>query len=94
MRDEHFQWDDQKSATNKHKHGIDFDEARNLWKQGVIEFPSPAGGQMRYVAFGELNGKLALVVLTYYGGIRRLISARYATADEMAKYEDAAKKIP
>jgi uncharacterized DUF497 family protein len=26
-----FEWDDQKSISNKEKHGIDFDTAKNLW---------------------------------------------------------------
>jgi len=41
--DKDFEWDDQKSETNKARHGIDFEEARNLWRQGVDEYPSPAG---------------------------------------------------
>lgn len=71
MRDEHFEWDDYKSASNKAKHGFEFSEAREMWRTGVEEFPSPRGAAMRYVAFGELNNKLALVVLSYLGSRRR-----------------------
>jgi uncharacterized DUF497 family protein len=85
--DEHFEWDDQKSDTNKAKHGIDFSEARSLWRTGVDEFPSPVGKEMRYVAFGRLNNRLCLVVLTYKGHRRRIISAREATEDERRRYE-------
>ncbi|MFN2509477.1 MAG: BrnT family toxin, partial [Chthoniobacterales bacterium] len=53
--------------------------------------PSARPPQMRYVAFGELNGRVALVVLTYNGIRRRLISARYSTKDEKARYEAAGK---
>lgn len=87
MLDEDFEWDDQKSDTNKAKHGIDFWEARNLWKAGVDEFPSAVGKEMRYVAFGRLNNRLWLVVLTYKGYRRRIISAREATEDERKRYE-------
>jgi hypothetical protein len=89
--DEHFEWDDQKSETNKHKHGIDFSEARDLWRSGVDEFPSRRGSEMRYVAFGTVRKKLALVVITYRRCRRRIISARYATADERSAYESAQK---
>jgi uncharacterized DUF497 family protein len=90
--DEHFEWDDQKSITNKAKHGIDFSEARNLWKSGVHEFPSPRGVQMRYVAFGTWRSKLWIVALTYAGMRRRLISARETTPEERSEYE-AKKKL-
>ena len=93
MRDEHFEWDDEKSKINKAKHGIDFEEARKLWSGGVDEFPSPRGIQMRYVAFGKLRNKLYIVALTYRGHRRRLISAREATNDEREKYEAEKKAI-
>ena len=92
MLDENFEWDDQKSETNKHKHGIDFSEARSLWKAGVDEFPSPQRGQMSYVAFGKLRNKLTLMVVTYRGARRRIISARHATADERLAYENAKRR--
>ena len=77
MRDEHFEWDDEKSKINKAKHGIDFEEARKLWSSGVDEFPSPRG----------IQNKLYIVALTYRGHRRRLISAREATNDKREKYE-------
>ena len=89
--DNDFEWDDQKSIRNKEKHGIDFSEARNLWKSGVDEFPSPRGVQMRYVAFGTSQSKLWIVALTYVGMRRRLISARETTPEERSKYEGQKK---
>jgi uncharacterized DUF497 family protein len=89
--DKDFEWDDQKSETNEARHGIDFEEARNLWRHGVDEYPSPRGKEMRYVAFGKLNGRLYLVALTYKGHRRRLISVREATAEERERYEDEKK---
>jgi uncharacterized DUF497 family protein len=90
--DNDFEWNDEKSASNKEKHGIDFHEAREMWKAGVDEFPSPRGTEMRYVAFGELNGKLYVVALTYKGHRRRLISARESTEDERKRYEAQKKR--
>ena len=87
MPDDYFEWDDEKSRINKAKHGIDFEEARDLWKSGVDEFPSPRGIEMRYIAFGKLRNRLCLVAFTYRGHRRRLISAREATDDERQKYE-------
>jgi uncharacterized DUF497 family protein len=87
VRDDDFEWDDQKSETNKAKHGIDFHEARNLWRSGVDEFPSPQGKEMRYVAFGRLRNRLYLVALSYRGHRRRIISAREATEEERNKHE-------
>jgi uncharacterized DUF497 family protein len=87
VRDENFEWDDEKSKINKAKHGIDFEEARLLWRSGVDEFRSPRGTEMRYIAFGKLGDKLYVVALTYRGHRRRLISAREATDDEQENYE-------
>jgi uncharacterized DUF497 family protein len=40
-----FEWDAQKSISNKEKHGIDFDAAKNLWlddKRVEIHIPFPS----------------------------------------------------
>ena len=84
--------DDQKSESNKFKHGIDFYEARELWRSGVVEFPAPKATEIRYVAFGKLKQKLYLVAFTYRGHRRRIISAPLATEDELRRYANEEKR--
>ena len=43
-----FEYDPARSATNKAKHGIDFDEAQVLWKDaGMLEAPAKTDDEPR-----------------------------------------------
>jgi uncharacterized protein len=44
-----FDFNEGKSQSNKQKHGIDFVEAQKLWQGELLEFRSPAEGEMRYL---------------------------------------------
>jgi len=87
VRDDNFEWDDQKSKINKAKHGIDFEQARNLWKGGVHEFPSPRDPEMRYIVVGQIEMNYWTAVISYRGARRRIISVRAATEKEKNLYE-------
>jgi len=83
-----FEFDPAKSAANKAKHGIDFEEAQALWLDerkvsGRIEWP----GETRWTVVGRIHGKLWSAVVTFRGEAIRIISVRRARPKEAAKYE-------
>lgn len=84
-----FEWDDQKSISNKEKHGIDFDTAKNLWLDEKrveiqIAFPSEA----RWVLIAGFEGKMWAAIYTTRNDVIRLISVRRARTREVKLYED------
>jgi uncharacterized DUF497 family protein len=86
-----FEWDDNKNNGNIAKHGIDFNAAMEIWSGHVIEVADVRQkyGEDRFVAFGELNGRVLAVVFTWRGLTRRIISARSADRGERAEYHKA-----
>jgi uncharacterized DUF497 family protein len=49
-----FEWDVNKSLTNKAKHGIDFETARNLWlDENHIEIHAPHHVEDRRITIGK-----------------------------------------
>ena len=48
-----FEWDENKERRNLEKHGIDFDQASEIWKGAVLEITrSDRSGEERTVAIG------------------------------------------
>ena len=83
-----FEFDPAKSAANRAKHGIDFDEARELWNDdGLLELPGEFEGEARNLVIGVMAGKYWTAVVTYRGDRIRLISVRRARDLEIACYE-------
>lgn len=83
-----YQWHDSKNAKNIEKHGIDFDTAKLIWRGHVIEYLDNRYdyGEDRFVAFGEVGGEIIVVVYTWRGTSRRIISARKANSGERDGY--------
>jgi uncharacterized protein len=78
-----FEFNPDKSESNKIKHGIDFDEIQQLWLNSVVEVPAKIeGGETRYLVIGEIKGVPYSAVITYVKNARRIISARKANAKE------------
>lgn len=84
-----FEYDQAKSASNKGKHGIDFDEAQSLWEDPFrLEIPAKVTAEPRFLVIGEYNGKLWSCIITYRGETVRIISARRSRKEEIELYED------
>jgi len=84
-----FEYDPSKSASNKSKHGIDFDEARALWDDDArVGFEARTTGEVRRLMVGQISGKLWTAVFTIRGDAIRLISVRRARDEERRWYED------
>jgi uncharacterized DUF497 family protein len=83
-----FEFDPEKSADNKKKHGIDFDEAQDLWLDcALLEIPARVTGEPRWLLIGRINGKHWSAVITRRDENIRLISVRRSRDDEVDIYE-------
>jgi uncharacterized protein len=83
-----FEFDPQKSGSNKQKHGIDFYEAQELWDDpAFIEIPVRTSDEPRFMIIGKISGKHWSGVITYRTGKIRIISARRSRKEEVDIYE-------
>ena len=88
-----FEWDDKKSRSNYHKHGIWFEEAQTVWAdENSAEYfdPEHSGMEDRFIRIGRSTGTRLLLVIFCEredGEVIRLISALKATKKEKKQYE-------
>jgi uncharacterized protein len=83
-----FEWDENKERKNIEKHGIDFDQAKNIWNGPILEVAgSDRSGEERVVALGTHEHICYAVVYTRRGEKLRIISARRARRKERAHYQ-------
>ena len=83
-----FEYDIQKSLSNKQKHGIDFEEAKLLWNDDkMVEIRTSYEDEERFVAIGKITSNVYAVVTTYRRENIRIISARRARKKEIEIYE-------
>lgn len=85
-----FEYDEQKSRTNAHKHGIDFEAAQALWDDpDLLEIPARTDDEPRCLVIGRMDGKHWPAVITRRGRATRIISVRRARLQEVVWYESA-----
>jgi uncharacterized protein len=89
-----FEWDEAKRRTNVEKHGIDFNDAKEVfYDPAAYTSLSPrAVSERRYVTVGLMRGALIAVISTRRGGTIRIISARAARRNERQTYDGENKK--
>lgn len=85
------EWDESKNRSNQQKHGVSFEEARELFVSGVdyleIFDADHSGSEDRFISIGPIRRGLVLVVWTERDeDTIRLISARWATKREQGLY--------
>ena len=85
-----FEFDPQKSAINKAKHGIDFLEAQVLWKSKYVRLGAKVALEKRYMILGKIDREHWSAIITYRGGTIRIISVRRSTRSEVNTYEKIA----
>ena len=84
-----FEYDPSKSQSNKEKHGIDFDEAKILWKdEDRIQFPAKCDTEERHVILAKKDGKIWAAIFTMRDDVTRIISVRRARENEEGAYYD------
>ena len=89
MRDERFEWDDDKAHSNLVRHRIDFEDARLVFDDpGLVDDDDDTMdyGEERYRAVGMVKGRMIAVFYTLRDERIRIISARAATRKEQRDY--------
>ncbi len=83
-----FEFDEQKSRSNKNKHGIDFVDAQALWEDPeLLEIPLNSPDEPRLLMVGQISGKLWSAIITHRQERVRIISVRRARSEEKELYE-------
>ena len=85
-----FEFDPQKSRSNRVKHGIDFVEAQALWKSKVVLLGAKDVLEKRYIVIGTIGSEHWSAIITYRGALIRIISVRKSTFLEIKTYEKIA----
>jgi uncharacterized protein len=80
------EWNEEKAASNRRKHGIDFDEAIEIFYGTSLLRRSDRNAEERWLAIGETEGRVVAVIFTWRGDTLRLISARRARRNEKRAY--------
>ena len=92
MSNLHVEWDAEKSATNRRKHGVSFDEASTVFYDENALFmadPKHSETEDRFLLLGMSFKPRVLVVCHCYRGKEdtiRIISARRADRSEREQY--------
>lgn len=83
-----FEFDIQKSNANKIKHGIDFNQAQDLWDDpDYIEIPAKISDETRFLVIGKISGTYWSAVVTHRTDNIRIISVRRSRKEEVVIYE-------
>jgi uncharacterized DUF497 family protein len=89
-----FEWDSRKAESNRRKHGVSFELAKEVF-QDEFQARSPRAsedGEERWWTIGMVGPWLLVVVHTGIENEKedliRIISARKATASERRRYEE------
>ena len=85
-----FEWDENKNKSNKKKHGIDFIDAKEIFKDenrsnsvdDRVEY-----GEKRWITVGKMFKAIIVVIYTIRNATR-IISARMANKKERAAYNN------
>ena len=86
-----FEWDERKRSSNIAKHGVDFREAALIFRSPTLEAEDRRGrgGEVRIRALGHVDGSYLMVVYTWRGDARRIISAWKVGKDGKRRYQAA-----
>lgn len=84
-----YEFDLNKSESNREKHGIDFVEAQVLWSDpDLLEIPAKnVEDENRYLLIGKIGQKHWSAVITYRNDSVRIISVRCSRGKEVNYYE-------
>ena len=84
-----FEFDPDKSRSNRDKHGIDFTEAQAIWNDPYfMEIPARITGEPRSMVIGKISGRYWSGIITYRSGNVRIISVRHSRREEIEIYEN------
>ena len=86
-----FEWAEAKSARNLRERGFDFEFVTGIFDGPVVDEEDRRRdyGERRFHATGQMEGRFFVVVYTWRGDRRRIISARPASRRERDDYHKA-----
>mgnify|MGYP002509157496 CR=1 FL=1 len=88
------EWDKNKNEINKAKHGLSFEEAREVFEDDnaiLFDDPDHSVGEERFLIIGMVKSSKICIVSHCYkdsNNIIRIISAREATKNERKIYQE------
>jgi uncharacterized protein len=83
-----FEFDPEKSDSNKNKHEIDFVDAQKLWNDiHLLEIPAKTTDEPRFLVIGKMGEKHWTGIITYRNNNIRIIFVRRARDEEIELYE-------
>ncbi|MGL3106701.1 BrnT family toxin [Bradyrhizobium sp. BR 1432] len=82
------EWDEDKKNSNLVKHGIDFEDAIEVFDRPLLLRRSDRHNEERWLAIGILEERLIAVAFTRRANILRIISARRARKNEERAYRN------
>jgi len=86
-----FEWEELKNERNIRERGIDFADAVGIFEGATLtDYDGRKDyGEDRWIAVGVVEGRTLVIVCTDRDSVRRIISARKATANEHREYHQA-----
>ncbi len=84
-----FEWDKNKNKSNQEKHGIDFNDAKEVFKDNNRKISPDLRkdyGESRWKIIGKIYGSIISVIYTIRYKAVRIISARKASRKERDEY--------
>ncbi len=91
-----FEWDENKNEANVTKHGLDFEDAAEVFKGPMLESPDTSCdyGEDRLIMLGLLEHRVVAIVYTYRNvNTVRVISMRRAKEHEKHQYEEFLNRL-
>ncbi|CAA6822972.1 MAG: Unknown protein [uncultured Sulfurovum sp.] len=84
-----FEYDENKSQSNKEKHGIDFIDAQNLWQDenALVIQANIIDDEIRYALISIFKNKCYTAIFMLRDEIYRIISVRRCRKNEERNYE-------
>ncbi|MDR1452700.1 MAG: BrnT family toxin [Candidatus Margulisbacteria bacterium] len=84
-----FEWDADKAEKNIKKHGLDFNDAVQVFSDPRhVDLESPQEGELRYKTIGLSNNIIIVVIHTQRDNKCRIISMRKSRQTERRYYYD------
>ena len=90
----YFEWNEAKNRANIRKHGIDFNDVKDMFNHPMLTFVDDREdyGEERWISIGQLQRHVSVVVYAErHEDTIRIISARKATKNEVRRYEQIIK---
>ena len=81
-----YEWDETKRRSNFDKHEVDFRAMEEFEWDTALIIPDSRHSESRWIAYGNIDGRLHAVVYARRAGGRRIISLRKANGREERRY--------